>query len=167
MKRLRRILGNAAAIVSLVLCLACVGFWVRSCFAWDYVDYTYHRDGATRFVSVASSDGVVQVAWCTYTRPISRRGLDHATNKAQPRDDHFFRWANYLGPDWLGEVCWGPFWAIVTLFATWPLIWALFKRKEIRRRRRMRSGHCQSCGYDLRATPDRCPECGATPGAAR
>ena len=49
-----------------------------------------------------------------------------------------------------------PLWFVIATAATCPAI----SLQRLLRRRRHHPGHCPTCGYDLRATPDRCPECG-------
>jgi hypothetical protein len=52
-----------------------------------------------------------------------------------------------------------PYWPFI-LFSLIPVIFLL--RREMRVRRRVRMNQCLTCGYDLRQSPDRCPECGAS-----
>ena len=50
-----------------------------------------------------------------------------------------------------------PFWMVSAALIILPTARLCWWRK---RRSRRGTGVCYSCGYDLRATPDRCPECG-------
>jgi hypothetical protein len=43
------------------------------------------------------------------------------------------------------------------------LVVVITKRGAQRRFRRFAAGQCIHCGYNLTATPDRCPECGNKP----
>jgi hypothetical protein len=56
--------------------------------------------------------------------------------------------------DWVA-----PVWPAGVALAVLPVAWIV---QAARRKRRNRLGFCRTCGYDLRASPDRCPECGTS-----
>lgn len=59
-----------------------------------------------------------------------------------------------------------PYWLIGLIFFAIPGT-RLWSRERRRRLTLLRSGgRCVTCGYDLRATPERCPECGTVARAA-
>jgi hypothetical protein len=50
-----------------------------------------------------------------------------------------------------------PWWSIIVLTGILPAKHLIRLTTRVRPHRK---GYCRNCGYDLRATPDRCPECG-------
>jgi hypothetical protein len=83
-------------------------------------------------------------------RPKDQRNM--ITDEAGPG----FGWWRILRSNNTTEM-WIRLWPVIPLTAALPCIW--FWRFNDRRRQ-IKLGHCCNCGYDLRATPDRCPECG-------
>jgi hypothetical protein len=175
-KRLRGIFVNGLTVVSAFVFVGIVVLWVRSYFVTD------HLAGVRR---VVVGNGVIQVSFefisdngsLVYFRREWLRKADaevtprwgwvqtyRAAN--QPRDVvvrlRTFRWDGISGRNQSTRIGWVPHWPFVVAAGLMPgarlLLW-------FRRRRRRRTGHCSACGYDLRATPERCPECGAVPVA--
>jgi hypothetical protein len=55
-----------------------------------------------------------------------------------------------------------PHWSVALVCALLP---AFRAASLLRSPKRQSKGLCPECGYDLRATPDRCPECGTAAAA--
>lgn len=71
--------------------------------------------------------------------------------------EHGFGFGNIGQPP--GKVLYGvlaPAW-IADFLLILPALWVT---RRLRNLWRMRANRCINCDYDLRATPDRCPECG-------
>jgi len=74
-------------------------------------------------------------------------------------DRRYINVSNMQAWQWGFKIITLPGWLISLITVIPPLLW--LRRWRIYRRNR--PGFCTVCGYDLRATPDRCPECGNVP----
>ena len=180
--RLLRIVFNLATALSLALLVVTPVAWVRSYFVSDGFTWTTRRSDMS---GIAWGGGHIELVHATadqsafvetpdalaFERP--KAGFEHQHGQPDGPDQWGFgapeRDVSVLGVRYRsGKVLIMdvrllslPFWAPVVAFAILPVVWV------IRRRRRPRPGTCPKCGYDLRATPERCPECGAVQGSLR
>jgi hypothetical protein len=160
-KGLLRIAWNSLAAVSAILCAALIVLWIRGrpSSHYDFVDFSTSNS----YSFIYSGDG--DVVCGRVIAPNTRRGFRFGS-MPRVRSDHPLVIFNGLswdleaikpGHTWL----WGAKDPILgAAFGTLPGLWlvvALVPRRKVMR------GHCAACSYDLRATPDRCPECGAVP----
>jgi hypothetical protein len=184
MKRFRRWLFTGLAAISLLLCVVTLADWLTIGGYWHYFQVCWWRgDDQNRIISgltVAEASGSVtfsadQVCAASNTyrlRHIVYGGLrvsdwyrsdlmglggfrlSTSRELIQPEDVAIWR---------VNREARTPSWFLALIFALWPAVigcrW-LARRRSMRRKT---SGHCLACGYDLRATPDRCPECGKVP----
>jgi hypothetical protein len=102
---------------------------------------------------------LASVAWAPVERPFLPALLPVGLKRRATYDN-----ATYVAvEEWfVGRAVWLPYWLPAALLATPAAFWL---RRAVRTRRgdrRRRMHQCPSCGYDLRATPGRCPECGHT-----
>jgi hypothetical protein len=191
MRRLARHAFTALSALSLLLCVAVCVLWVRSHVVVDDLLWRSLRPDERclneRHLSLRSSGGGFRIAvqWGTMPRP-DHLGIDPSeygpvgfvrfTDKSMEYPPAHMQsaaatfagfgvergdyppggWPDGLHLQWIGLIL--PYWFMVLALGPIPLLWLMRVRRAARARA---AGLCPACGFDLRASPDRCPECGA------
>jgi len=186
----RRRLFNILAAVSLVMCVATAVLWVRSYFVGDQWRWIGDRQlGRGKHLWLLTA-GTGKIYWMSavndYVSPPSfaHRQLKlpvrvftmTAMLSAKPPSDEIavlgFAVMTFDGYPVLSSdhsrpptspLCrvWAiPLWFPAGAFAVMPLCCLKAVVRHRRHQERVTRGCCSVCGYDLRASTDRCPECG-------
>ena len=175
LKRLQRIAWTSLTAISVLLGAATVWLWVRSYGRIDRFDYVrapacYTLNSARGHFDIELDNNAgfaipeQGLTWTPWSGPQGARDecmVILTVGHRFPMRMQFlgFTWGPPRGSQY---VVTGAFWPLVLAAAMLPA-WRLVSYGRHLIHRRGRKGLCLECGYDLRATPDRCPECGAVP----
>lgn len=188
MKPFLRILLVALAGLWLIVCARTAVLWVRSYFLQDWIDYQITDDARNTWTgyTFASNRGSLFIsksqqrfkqkgkAWVYSATLPSPEGFSYHQFPTHENDmlaGSFFKSMGFLvvlndetietDGTFSYPRAFFPHWFIILVAAMLPA-WLL--RRAILRRRWRSKGLCRQCGYDLRASPERCPECGLSRG---
>jgi len=174
-----RLVFHGLAGISLILCVTSIMLWGRSYYRGE----TLHWFGDGRELNLASRRGQVDCykVWAsnlrttptkfTYFVDPADRGFEGRVIVLK-RSSEMQSFGPYLGFAFFREYpsyaelfveIIAPWWFLTLVTVVMPCIWVRRWRKLLRA---VQPGCCASCGYDLRATPKRCPECGTIPVGA-
>jgi len=150
-------------ILSLVGLVASVAAWVVSYFSvsycWEIAPYT---PSATTTEAKANARAIdLQrggFRWrYTYVHPVARSewlGLSVRSTSSTSTGPQGLHWLPYYSGGW--RQLFIPLWLPAVIFGA-----ACVGLRQPSRRKRRKLGLCTNCGYDLRGSSEKCPECGA------
>jgi hypothetical protein len=148
--------STLAVVVSLVVCVATAGLWVRS-----YSGALWWKGDISHLGAITVEDGSFK--YCHWTKR-DQSSPQWARMGVAVQVLRFYRRSLYgkqVGTILLVIV---PCWMIVTISGIAPSLWGVaFARRSCQKK----SGRCTTCGYNLTGnTSGVCPECG-TPVAGK
>ncbi|HEX8324743.1 MAG TPA: hypothetical protein VF595_12620 [Tepidisphaeraceae bacterium] len=151
---------STSLILSAILTICVAGLWARSYWRVDALQYRFRAGPERLTYSTILGSGRILLARHRDTQP---PGWSWSSN---PMPDKVPNVGGFLGfskgptlngygftiPIWLPFVLVGlPIWAVIRL------------NGPAKARRRRDAGLCINCAYDLRGSPEWCPECGRMP----
>jgi hypothetical protein len=149
-----------AAVGSLILSIVVAAMLGRSLFRKDHVGVVAvhwtasatSAGGVLRFGYGTSPISASREGWSLSSEPVTN--ADVMLNQFGHQEDTFIltKGGTVQILQW-----WFPYWLAMLTAAIIPAAFVVARR--VRNNRRA-TGTCLSCGYDLRATPKQCPECG-------
>ena len=167
-RRLFTIFSASSMLLCLALgCMAVRSYWVDERVACR-VPYRGNH-GYSELEAISGESGLLLlqiISYETASLPAGEAGVKYELYPLDLKGAGAFGWnhGGRAGQYWFWLV-YMPYWMPITAAAVLPAAWFVTYRFGTSRRR-LKQGLCLHCGYDLRASKERCPECGTHISAA-